>query len=130
MRVAWPLGLLVSRSLCGFQRRRKSRTETTSFIGREAELDTIEELLRLGPNRIAIEASHPTGAGGILFSLDISGHGRDALVSNGEWRVDPDPAAIRSGGRYLPTVWGLPPQYPWGYPRMPRPNELENGSVR
>jgi len=90
----------------------------------------IEELLRLGPNRIAIEASHPTGAGGILFSLDISGHGRDALVSNGEWRVDPDPAAIRSGGRYLPMVWGRPPQYPWGYPRMPRPNELENGSVR
>jgi hypothetical protein len=88
-------------------------------------LHPIEALLEPGMNRIAVEASHPTGAGGILFSLDIAGYGRDALVSDGEWRVDLDPAAIRSGGRYEPVVWGRPPQYPWAYPRMPRPNELE-----
>jgi len=89
----------------------------------------LEDFLKPGANRIAVGASHPTGAGGILFSLDVSGHGRNALVSDGDWRVDLDPAAIRSGGRYLPMVWGRPPQYPWGYPRMPRPNEL-NGFVR
>jgi hypothetical protein len=90
----------------------------------------IESLLVPGPNRIAVEAAHPTGAGGILFSLDVAGFGRDALVSDGEWRVDLDPAAITNGGRYRPMVWGRPPQYPWGYPRMPRPNEVENGSDR
>src|SRR5262249_19230301 len=85
----------------------------------------VEKLLVPGPNRIAIEAAHPTGAGGVLFSLDVAGYGRDALVSNGEWRVDLDAAAITAGGRYRPMVWGRPPQYPWGYPRMPRPNELK-----
>jgi len=93
-------------------------------------LHRIEALLVRGPNRIAVEASHPTGAGGILFSLDVSGYGRDALVSNGEWRVDLDPAAVTSGGRYRPVVWGRPPQYPWGFPRMPRPNELEKPGAR
>jgi hypothetical protein len=87
----------------------------------------VEGLLEPGNNRIAVEASHPTGAGGILFSLDVAGYGRDALVSNGEWRVDTDASAIATGGRYRPMVWGRPPQYPWGYPRMPRPNELPEG---
>jgi hypothetical protein len=90
----------------------------------------IEPFLRPGVNRIAVEASHPTGAGGILFSLDVAGYGRDALVSDGRWRVDLDPAAITAGGRYRPMVWGRPPQYPWGYPRMPRPNELPEDSGR
>ena len=90
----------------------------------------IEPLLVPGANRIAVEAAHPTGAGGILFSLDVAGYGRDALVSDGEWRVDLDPAAITNGGRYRPMVWGRPPQYPWGYPRMPRPNEMEKESSR
>ena len=80
--------------------------------------------LRAGVNRIAIEASSPTGVGAILFSLDVDGFGRDAVVSDRRWRVDLSPGAIAAGSRYRPIVWGRPPQYPWGYPRMPRPNEF------
>jgi hypothetical protein len=80
--------------------------------------------LRAGVNRLVIEAVSPTGVGGILFSLDCDGYGRDALVSDGAWRVDFSPDAAVSGGRYRPMVWGRPPQPPWGYPRMPRPNEF------
>ena len=102
------------------------RAESGSQLpGDPLAIARIESLLRPGVNRIAVEASHPTGAGGLLFSLDLAGYGRDALVSNGEWRVDLDAAAITAGGRYRPVVWGRPPQYPWGYPRMPRPDELE-----
>lgn len=77
-----------------------------------------------GVNRVAIEASSPTGIGGILFSLDLDAFGRDALFSDGKWRVDLSAGAIGRGGRYRPQVWGRPPQYPWRYPRLPRPNEL------
>jgi len=102
----------------------------TQFPGDPLALYRIEPLLVPGPNRIAVEAAHPTGAGGILFSLDVAGFGRDAVVSDAEWRVDLDASAITEGGRYRPMVWGRPPQYPWGYPRMPRPNELEKGFDR
>lgn len=81
-------------------------------------------LLREGSNRVAIEAASPTGVGGILFSLDLDSYGRDALVSDGGWKVDPSPEGIVRGARFAPVVWGRPPQYPWGYPRMPRPGEL------
>ena len=84
----------------------------------------------LGPgvNRIAIEAGSDTGVGGLLFSLDISGRGRDAVVSDGRWRVDPSREAITSGGRYRPAVWGAPSMYPWKWPRVPRPNERRTGT--
>ena len=84
----------------------------------------VAPFLVVGDNRIAIEAFSPTGIGGLLFSLDVDIYGRDALVSDGSWRVDLEDAARDRGGRYRPMVWGRPPQYPWGYPRMPRPNEL------
>ncbi len=80
--------------------------------------------LRAGVNRIAIEAASPTGIGGVLFSLDLDLFGRDAVVSDGLWRVDLDPASLQRGARYRPVVWGKPPQYPWGYPRMPGPGEV------
>lgn len=78
---------------------------------------------REGVNRIAIEAGSDTGVGGVLFSLDLSLSGRDAVVSDGRWRVDTSMDAISSGARYRPAVWGRPPMYPWGWPRLPRPNE-------
>ena len=40
------------------------------------------------------------------------------------WRVDLSPEAVTAGARYRPMVWGRPPQPPWGYARMPRPNEI------
>ena len=88
----------------------------------------VAPLLAEGRNRVAIEAGSPTGIGGVLFSLDVDGFGRDAVVSDAGWRVDLEPSALAEGGRYRPIVWGRPPQYPWGYPRMPRPNELGRGN--
>ena len=87
-----------------------------------------------GVNRIAVESGSETGVGGLLFSLDLSLAGRDAVVSDERWRVDTSPEAIRSGGRYRAAVWGRPPMHPWGWPRLPRPNEpgpgLEGGIRR
>lgn len=80
--------------------------------------------LSRGVNRIAIESGSDTGIGGLLFSLDVSDWGRDAVFSDRRWRVDPDRRAIRSGGRFRPAVWGRPPMYPWRWPRLPRPQEL------
>lgn len=79
--------------------------------------------LAAGRNRIAIESGSETGIGGLLFSLDISDWGRDAVVTDARWRVDPSRRAIIDGGRYRPDVWGSPPMYPWGWPRVPRPDE-------
>jgi hypothetical protein len=96
----------------------------TQRPGDPLALYDVAAMLVEGPNRIAIEAASPTGEGGLLFSMDVENFGRDAVVSGGGWRVDLDASARDRGGRYRPVVWGRPPQYPWGYPRMPRPNEL------
>ena len=85
---------------------------------------SLAPFLRAGVNRLEIEASSPTGVGGILFALDCDAYGRDALVSDRAWRVDLSPDAETAGGRYRPKIWGRPPQPPWGYPRMPRPDEF------
>jgi hypothetical protein len=98
--------------------------------GARLALYEIAPLLSRGVNRIAVEAGSDTGAGGLLFSLDLSGSGRDAVVSDVRWRVDASRDAIRSGGRYRPAVWGRPPMYPWGWPRLPRPNEAERNGQR
>ena len=97
----------------------------TQRPGDPLALYDVAPMLLAGTNRVAIEAASPTGTGGVLFSMDVEGFGRDALVSDAGWRVDLDESAPERGGRYRPMVWGAPPQYPWGYPRMPRPNELE-----
>jgi hypothetical protein len=91
--------------------------------GDPLSLYEVAPYLGAGRNRIAIEAGSETGIGGLLFSLDVSDWGRDAVVSDGRWRVDPSPRAIQDGGRYRPDVWGSPPMYPWGWPRLPRPDE-------
>jgi hypothetical protein len=93
-------------------------------------LHSIETALKPGVNRIAIEAGSDTGVGGLLFSLDLSDAGRNAVVSDGRWRVDPSREAIRSGGRYAAAVWGRPPMYPWGWPRVPRPKEVGSRGER
>jgi hypothetical protein len=98
--------------------------EGTQRPGDPLALYEVAPLLVAGPNRIAIEAGSPTGIGGVLFAMDVENFGRDALVSDAGWRVDLEETARERGGRDRPMVWGRPPQYPWGYPRMPRPNEL------
>jgi len=68
-----------------------------------------------GVNRTVIEAESPTGAGGILFCLDLP-EGR-RVVSDRSWRVSLSQAVLARGGGAPAGVWGKPPMYPWGYPK-------------
>jgi hypothetical protein len=68
-----------------------------------------------GVNRTVIEAESPTGAGGILFCLDLP-QGR-RVVSDRSWRVSLSQAVLARGGGAPAGVWGKPPMYPWGYPK-------------
>ncbi|HKD18491.1 MAG TPA: hypothetical protein VKG23_11550 [Thermoanaerobaculia bacterium] len=75
--------------------------------------------LRPGRNRIVIEASSPDGVGGILFLAEGPGLDPAAFDSGPDWRVARDPAELERGEGRPAIVWGRPPQYPWGYPRLP-----------
>jgi len=76
-------------------------------------LDVVDLSTRLvpGAHELEIEAASPTGVGGILFALDLSGYGRNAVVSDGTWKVEGRPV----------FVWGDPPMYPWGFPEIAKP---------
>lgn len=76
-------------------------------------LDLVDLSTRLAPgtHEFVIEAESPTGVGGILFALDLSGYGRNAVVSDASWTVDGKPV----------FVWGDPPMYPWGFPQIAKP---------
>jgi hypothetical protein len=73
-------------------------------------------LLRRGVNRVVIGAESPDGAGGILFLLTLPDGTQ--LFSDSRWRVAKTEKELESGGRQA-AVWGSPPMYPWGYPRLP-----------
>jgi hypothetical protein len=75
----------------------------------------VAPVLKAGVNRAVIEAESPTGAGGILFSLDLP-DGR-SIVSDGSWRVSLSQTVLGRGGGVPAGVWGKPPMYPWGYPK-------------
>ena len=75
----------------------------------------IAPALVAGGNRVVIEAESPTGAGGILFHLDLPGGGR--VDSDATWRVSQSQAELARGAGTPAGVWGRPPMYPWGYPR-------------
>ena len=68
-----------------------------------------------GENRVVIEAESPSGAGGILFCLDLPGGQR--LVSDSSWRVALSEPPATQEDRAAGT-WGRPPMYPWGYPKI------------
>jgi hypothetical protein len=71
-----------------------------------------------GENRLVVEAESPSGAGGILFCLDLP-EGR-RVVSDSSWRVSlTEPAA--PGEDRPAAVWGRPPMYPWCYPKVEPP---------
>lgn len=75
----------------------------------------IAPALVTGVNRAVIEAESPTGAGGILFCLDLP-EGK-SVVSDGSWRVSLSQTVLARGGGAPAGVWGKPPMYPWGYLR-------------
>jgi hypothetical protein len=70
-----------------------------------------------GTNRILIEAESQTGAGGILFCLELPGGRR--VTSDSTWRIALSEAVVGKEDRHA-AVWGRPPMYPWGYPRLPQ----------
>jgi hypothetical protein len=71
--------------------------------------------LRVGENRVVLDVLSETGAGGILFALDV-GTSEHAVVSDGTWRMSPSEAEARAGRGRAAILWGRPPMYPWGYP--------------
>jgi hypothetical protein len=75
----------------------------------------VAPLLLSGVNRVVIEAESPTGAGGILFCLDLP-EGR-RIFSDGSWLVSLSQDVLERGGGSPAGVWGRPPMYPWGYLR-------------
>ena len=74
----------------------------------------IAPALTAGVNRVVIEAESPTGAGGILFHLDLPGG--EPVDSDATWRVGPSEAELARGAGTPAAVWGRPPMYPWRYP--------------
>jgi hypothetical protein len=76
--------------------------------------------LSAGVHEFTIEASSPTGIGGILFALDASGAGRDVLVSDQGWSVDGKPV----------WVWGRPPIYPWRFPALARAQSASRAAAQ
>jgi hypothetical protein len=75
----------------------------------------IASVLVAGGNSLVIEAESPTGAGGILFHLDLPEGAR--VDSDASWRVGLSESELARGGGARAAVWGRPPMYPWGYPR-------------
>lgn len=76
----------------------------------------VAPLLRPGRNTVAIVAESPEGIGAILFALD-TGWDQPAVVSDGEWSVDPSGRSVLAPGSQRAAVLGRPPMYPWGYPK-------------
>ena len=84
--------------------------------GSSLALFDIAPALVAGTNRIVIEAESQTGAGGILFCLDLPGGRR--VISDSTWRIALSEASVGRGDQRA-AVWGRPPMYPWSYPRLP-----------
>ena len=78
-----------------------------------AEIE-IAQALTAGVNSLVIEAESPTGAGGILFHMELPAGNR--VDSDASWQVSSSEADLaRDAGRPA-AVWGRPPMYPWLYP--------------
>ena len=87
--------------------------------GDDMRILDVGRALKSGRNRVVIEAESPTGAGGILFALDL--RGENAIVSDGLWRVALAESVLARGGGARPVVLGRPPMYPWRYPASSLP---------
>ncbi len=79
----------------------------------------VGHLLHQGSNTVAVEVRSPTPVGGLLLSLDVGGVGSNVLVSGPQFVFRPEfslrPPGPEDGA--IPVRWGIPPRFPWGYPR-------------
>ncbi len=75
----------------------------------------IAPALVAGDNSLVIEAESQTGAGGILFHLELPEG--TSIDSDASWRIGLSESDLARGGGAYAAVWGRPPMYPWGYPR-------------
>jgi hypothetical protein len=76
----------------------------------------IAPALVAGGNSLVIEAESPTGAGGILFHLDLPEG--PSIDTDASWRVGLSESELARGRGARAAVWGRPPMYPWGYPSV------------
>lgn len=76
----------------------------------------VARALRAGRNRLLIEAESESGPGGILFALDLAR--KNQVVSDRSWRVALSESALTRNEGIPALVWGRPPMWPWGYPRV------------
>jgi hypothetical protein len=76
----------------------------------------IAPALVAGGNSLVIEAESPTGAGGILFHLDLPEG--TSIDTDASWRVSLSESDLARGGGARAAVWGRPPMYPWDYPNV------------
>ncbi len=79
----------------------------------------VGHLLHQGENTVAVEVRSPTPVGGLLLALDVGGVGSNVLVSGPDFVFRPEfsLAPPGPGDRAVPVRWGIPPRFPWGYPR-------------
>jgi hypothetical protein len=96
--------------------------------GFRLDLYDVGHLLRQGRNVVAAEVRSPTPVGGLLLALDVEGVGSNVLVSGPAFTVRQRFALGVSDPSDVPVSvrWGMPPRYPWGYPKAsPRPYTLD-----
>ncbi|HVS13091.1 MAG TPA: hypothetical protein VMV46_04145 [Thermoanaerobaculia bacterium] len=108
-------------------------------LGQELDVWEVAERLQTGPNRVAIAARSPFGAGGLLAALvadPAAGGGTVLVESDARWRVfDRRIPGVIEGwtlldGGTAPRVWGRPPIGRWVRPRPGpvRPAELADAA--
>jgi len=100
--------------------------------GFHLDLYDVGHLLHQGENVIVVEVRSPTPVGALLLALDVEGVGRDVLVSGPAFvaRSAFTLAASAPADKPVPVRWGMPPRYPWGYPKpLPHPRTLDETVV-
>lgn len=82
----------------------------------------ISHLLRPGLNTLELEVRSPTSVGGLLAAVDLPAQGKNVLVTGRDFFL-----VQEKDQRFPPpVVWGSPPRFPWGYPRlMSRPRTID-----
>ncbi|MDW7967874.1 MAG: hypothetical protein RMI39_07105 [Thermoanaerobaculum sp.] len=105
--VAWVNGVLAA---CGWSR-----------PGFRLDVYDVSHLVRPGRNALRLEVRSPTPVGGVLAAVDLPGVGKNALITGRDFFLEERSSLVPP-----PVVWGPPPRYPWGYPRLlSRPRTLD-----